>query len=358
MGLFTKRYHPPGTAPGTLQPPVTTPTKPPSIHLIAYGDGEILERANVKPDDCIPYLDSEEVAWIHVQGDPDPEMLAHLGAILDLHPLIQEDIVNTGQRPKLELYDTDRLFVVLSQPVFDGSRISTVQVSLFFRHNLVISFHHGTQDPFEPIRRRLRDAVGRIRQRGADYLLYAVIDTVIDCGFPLLDHLGNELDLLEERVLLELSQESLKLLHGMRREVVLLRRMLWPQREVLNGLLREGETPLSESTHIYFRDCYDHSVQIIELLETYREITISMLDLYLSRASNRLGEVMRVLTVFASIFIPLTFITGIYGMNFSNPDSPWAMPELAWYWGYPMILGVMIAVGLGLLYLFKRKGWF
>jgi magnesium transporter len=358
MGLFTKRYHPPGTAPGTLQPPVTAPAKPPSMRLIAYGEDDFIEREDVKPDDHIPWLDTKGVTWVHIQGDPSLEMLSHLGTILHLHPLIQEDVINTGQRPKFELYDTDQLFVILSQPLYDGRRIETVQVSLYLRHNLVLSFHHGSQDPFEPTRRRLRDAVGRIRQRGADYLLYSLIDTIIDCGFPLLDHLGNELELLEEQVLARPSRQSLELLHGIRREVVLLRRMLWPQRDVLNDLLREGETPLSEGTHIYFRDCYDHSIQIIELLETYREITTSLLDLHLSITSNRLGEIMKVLTVFASIFIPLTFITGIYGMNFNNPDSPWAMPELAWYWGYPAVLGGMIAVGLGLLYLFRRKGWF
>lgn len=358
MSYFTKRYHPPGTRPGTLTSTEGPPPIPPHLSLFDYTDSELEEIDEITPEECRPYLDRPSTTWIHVQGDADPETLRELGKTFGLHELALEDIVNSGQRPKTELYD-EQLFIILSQPILEDEYGGTEQVSLFLGANMVFSFHDGKHDPFEPVRKRLRKHIGRIRSRGADYLLYALTDLVIDQCFPVLERFGSELEQVEEELLEAPSKETLRRLHELKRDALLLRRMLWPQRDVLNRLMRDEEYPIGEEIKFYFRDCYDHTIQIMDLLETYRDMTTGMLDLYLSSVSNRMNETMRVLTVIATIFIPLTFIAGVYGMNFgTKTDSPWAMPELNWYYGYPMIWLVMIAIAGGLLYLFKRKGWF
>ncbi|MDF1530412.1 MAG: magnesium/cobalt transporter CorA [Sedimenticola sp.] len=358
MSFFTKRYHPPGTRPGTLTQAQKTNPRPPRISLIDYSDTELEELVDISPEECQRCLERPTTTWIHVQGDPNAEMLKELGKSFGLHELALEDIINSGQRPKTEQYDT-QLFIILSHPIFDDDYSGTEQVSLFMGDNVVFSFHEGTHDPFEPVRKRLRKHAGRLRTKGTDYLLYALIDLVIDQSFPVLERFGSELEELEEQLLEEPSKETMRRLHELKRDGLLLRRMLWPQREVLNNLMREEELQIKDDVKLYFRDCYDHTIQIMELFETYRDMTTGMLDLYLSSVSNRLNETMRVLTVIATIFIPLTFIAGVYGMNFgSKTESPWAMPELNWYYGYPMIWALMISVGIGLLYFFKRKGWF
>ena len=212
-------------------------------------------------------------------------------------------------------------------------------------------------DPFEPIRIRLRDHAGRIRERGADYLLYALIDLVIDEGFPVLELLGDEIEQLEEQLLEAPTRNSLHQLHHLKRTMLIVRRMLWPQREVLNALVRDENGIIAEENQVYYRDCYDHTIQIMDLIETYRDMVTGLLDIYLSSVSYRLNEIMRVLTIIATIFIPLTFIVGVYGMNFSNDDSPWAMPELRWYYGYPLVWLLMIGVLVAMLAYFRRKKW-
>lgn len=356
MSYFTKRYHPPGTRPGTLTA-AERPLSPPRIRLIDYSDTELEILDDIRPEACQPYLERDSITWIHVQGDADAHTLQELGGIFGLHDLALEDIINSGQRPKTEIYD-EQLFVILSHPVFEDGHTATEQVSLFMGPNMVFSFHSGVHDPFDPVRKRLRKHAGHIRSRGSDYLLYALVDLVIDQCFPVLERFANELEILEEELLARPGREVLRRLHRLKRDALLLRRMLWPQREVINRLVREEEYAIRNDTRIYLRDCYDHTVQVMDLLETYRDMTTSMLDLYLSSVSNRLNETMRVLTVIATIFIPLTFITGVYGMNFSHPDSPWSMPELHWYYSYPLVWLIMIAIGIGLFLLFKRKGWF
>ncbi|WP_435684847.1 magnesium/cobalt transporter CorA [Sedimenticola selenatireducens] len=358
MSFFTKRYHPPGTRPGTLRISDKPYPTPPHITLIDYSDTELQETQDTTPEACRAALDRPTTTWIHMQGDADPNALMELGAIFGLHELALEDIVNSGQRPKTELYD-EQLFIILSHPLMEDGYAETEQVSLFLGDHVIFSFHGGAHDPFEPVRKRLRKHTGRLRTKGPDYLLYALVDLVIDQSFPVLERFGAELEELEEQLLAAPTRETLRRLHELKRDALLLRRMLWPQREVLNNLMRNEEYPIQEEIRLYFRDCYDHTIQIMDLLETYRDMTTGLLDLYLSSVSNRLNETMRVLTVIATIFIPLTFIAGVYGMNFGNKtDSPWAMPELNWYYGYPLIWGVMLAVGAGLLYLFKRKDWF
>ena len=355
MGLFNKSYHPPGTPPGTLvERPAETP-QPVHISLIDFTAEEFVEQDLVAATDCKPYLERESITWIHVQGDVPAETLRNLGDLFDLHPLALEDVLNAGQRPKLDSYD-DQDFIVVNLPEFTNGTVVIRQISLFFGHNHIISFSHAA-DPFEPVRRRLRTSTGRFRKRGADYLLYTLLDVIIDAGFPMFETFGETLEQLETELLTTPSQQTLSRIHHLKRELLLLRRSLWPQREVINGLLREEQGHIENETRIYLRDCYDHTIQIMDLLETYRDMTTGMLDVYLSSTSNRTNEIMRVLTIIATIFIPLTFVVGVYGMNFSNAASPWAMPELHWYFGYPLIWLIMIAITVGMLYFFRRRKW-
>lgn len=356
---FNKRYHPPGTEPGTLERPLQESQAPASLSLTVYDDHAFSETPLTTVDDGVPVALPGKVVWLHVQGTPGPDVLRRLGTQFGLHPLALEDVINTGQRPKLEQY-AEHLFTVLSMPSrHPGPGVgSTEQVSFFLGPQALVSFHSGTGDPFGPVRSRLRERVGKLRRHGADYLLYALVDLVIDESFPVLERFGDEVEALENELLENPTRETLHRLQRLKRTLLLLRRMLWPQREVINGLIRDESGVVQDETKIYFRDCYDHTVQIMDLIEMYRDVATSMVDIYLSSVSNRLNETMRVLTLIATIFIPLTFVVGVYGMNFANPDSPWAMPELHWYYGYPLVWLVMVLVVAGMLIYFKRKGWF
>ncbi len=359
MDYFSKRYHPPGTSPGTLTRPEGAEAAAFVITLVDYSESEFLEKELATVEECQAVLSRPTMTWIDIAGDVSPAALSTLGELLGLHHLALEDVLNTGQRPKIEEYE-DQLFVVLSAPNLANDKITLNQVSFFAGENFVVSFHHGNNSGFGEIRNRLRKGVGRIRTQKVDFLLYALIDTIIDHGFPLLDSLGERLEDIEEELLAKPTKSTLNDIHLIKRELLLIRKALWPQREVVNYLLREEHPLITPATKVYFRDCYDHTVQIIDLLETYRDMTASMLDVYLSSISNRLNEVMKVLTIIATIFMPLTFIVGLYGMNFGNGNtegSPWAMPELNWYYGYPMAWLVMIAVTAGMLIYFKRKKW-
>lgn len=357
MGYFTKRYHPPGTPPGTL---VTEATEDQLlIKLVDYSPQEFIELELRNPADVRPYLERDSITWVHVQGVAQVETVRALGTLFGLHPLALEDVVNTGQRPKADSYD-EQIFVVMNLPSVDeeGS-IEISQISIFLGHNFLISFHHGEGEPFDPVRNRLRKHSGKIRERQADYLLYALLDIIIDRGFPVLEYLSEHIEDLEEELLEEPDKQTMAKIHHLKRELLFLRRVLWPQREVINILVREEQPQITADTRPYLRDCYDHTIQIIDLIEVYREMAASMLDVYLSSISNKMNEVMKVLTVIATIFIPMTFIAGVYGMNFGNKtDSPWAMPELNWYYGYPLLWLLMIAIAGGMIAYFRRRNWF
>lgn len=359
MTYFTKRYHPPGTSPGTLTHTRKKRGVPLTIKLIDYTAEDFTELVLDSPQECQAFLDRTSVTWIHVQGDAEPDTMRQLGKLFGLHQLALEDVINSPQRPKIDTYD-EHVFVTMAHPVVDthDKRIRLEQVSFFLGSGFVVSFHPGKHDPFEPVRQRLRNHSGRIRQRSTDYLLYALLDVVIDEGFPVLEWLGDEIEEMEVELLDSPTHATLHWLHRQKRELLLLRRMLWPQREVLNTLVRDDTPFINDTTHVYFRDCYDHTIQIMDLLETYRDTVTGLLDVYLSSASYRLNEIMRVLTIIATIFIPLTFLVGVYGMNFINPDSPWAMPELRWYYGYPMLWIVMIGITITMLVYFRRRKWF
>lgn len=357
MAYFTKRYHPPGTPPGTLIEHPVPQTVPLRLHLIDFTADGMSEQDDVTLSECKASLERDDITWIHARGNVTPEVLRELGDAFGLHPLALEDVLNTGQRPKLENYD-HQLFIIMSLPAWREESLATEQVSLFMGEDYLISFHQGEGDPFEPVRKRLAASTGKMRARGADYLLYSLLDLLIDQGFPVLEDMGERIERVEEELLDKPTQHVLGEIHTLKRDLLLLRRMLWPQREVLTQLMRDDQTLIREEIKPYLRDCYDHTVQIMDLFETYRDMAASMLDVYLSSASQRLNEIMRVLTVITTLFIPPTFLVGVYGMNFDNPHSPWAMPELHSYYGYPLVWLVIIAMIVGMLVFFKRRGWF
>ena len=355
MSYFQRRYHHPGTAPGTLVDRADAP--PARLHLFDYDENEVHEVEDISLDDCREYFESPQVTWLHCQGAASTAMLHKLGEAYQLHPLAMEDVINEGQRSKVDVYDSRQVFMVLNIPVIRGDELLIEQVSLFLGPTYVVSFHNGPDDIMEPIRQRLRGPLGRFRRSHADYLLYALVDLVVDQAFPLLEEYGEALDDLEETVLKEPEKQSLELIHFVKRELVLIRKTIWPQRDAINQLIRDEHPLVNEETKPYFRDCYDHTLRAIEMFETYREMTSSLMDVYLSSISNRMNDVMKVLTMIATIFIPLTFIAGIYGMNFDPSASPWNMPELEARYGYPLTLLAMLVIAGGLLWWFKRKKW-
>ncbi|AOY89496.1 magnesium and cobalt transport protein CorA [Marinobacter salinus] len=356
MAYFSKHYHSPGTAPGTLIVRGAA-AQPLSINLIDYTEAGVEEHQLDSPEQCRSFLEHDSRTWVQVNGEVNPDMLRNLGAVFNLHDLALEDVINTGQRPKVELYD-NQVFIITTMPVYDGTRLELVQVSLFMGKNYLICLCPLAEDPFEPVRKRMRQTSNvRFATRGIDYLLYALLDLIVDAGFPVLEQFGDQLEDLEAELLERPSQQTLSSIHRLKRELLILRRVLWPQREVITTLMRGEDEFIHTETLVYFRDCHDHSIQIMELLESFRDMATSMLDIYLSSISQRTNETMRVLTIIATIFIPLTFIAGVYGMNFHNPASPWAMPELGWYYGYPMVWAIMISVTVTLVWFFKRRKW-
>jgi magnesium transporter len=351
-----KTYHPPGTSPGTLVERGRGPDGELSIRLIDYTPDGFTERTLATADECKPYLERDTLTWIQVNGRPDPATLREIGAQFGLHELVLEDVLNQGQRPKLEI-DEDQIFLILSLPAYDGESVDVAQISIFAGENYIVCFCPLETDPFEPVRKRLRAPGNRIRARGSDYLLYALVDLIIDAAFPLLERFSHSLEDLEDELLEKPDAETLGAIHALRRDLVLLRRVLWPHREVIGMLIREGVDLIDERTQPYLRDCYDHSIQIMDLLESFRDVSSSLLDVYLSSIGQRTNEIMRLLTLIATIFIPLTFVVGLYGMNFENPQSPWAMPELSWYYGYPLVWLVMLAIAGGMIWYFRKRDW-
>lgn len=356
--LFNYLYNQPGSVPGTLNIPADAP--PPEIVLIDYNETNAVRLANVTPEICAEYLDTESVSWVDVLGLGDEETLKKLGQVFGLHPLVLEQIVNVPQRPKVENYP-DQLVMITQMVALKEDRESfwTEQVSFVVgKHYLLSVQEEPRQDCFQPVRDRIRYHQGIIRQRGADYLAYALWDAIIDGYFPVLEAYGERLEALEDEVVLNPTDETLARIYQMRRELLTLRRAIWPQRDAISALLRDQSPLISADVLTYLRNCYDHTVQIIDVLETYREITSSLMDVYLSAVSNKMNEIMKLLTIISTIFIPLTFIVGVYGMNFNTEVSPWNMPELNWYWSYPVCWAVMIAIAASLIYFFWHRGWF
>ena len=351
------RHRPkPGTAPGTLRAAEGAAT--PVMTLMAYSMEELVEVPIEKPDDIQAYIGKFPMVWVNVDGLGDTAVIERLGDIFGFHPLAMEDVLNVIQRPKIEEYD-NHIFAVMRMPRRgeNGADADTEQLSLLFGENFVVSFQEHPGDSFDPVRERLRKGGKRIRMMQADYLAYALIDAIVDSYFPVLEEFGEQLNGLEDFVIETPDNTLLEKIHEMKHSLHALRRDIWPMREALSRL-SSGDLPfVHDETQPYLRDCYDHVIQVIDILETYRERASGLTDIYLSSISNRMNEVMKVLTIIATIFIPLGFIAGLYGMNFNPQVSPYNMPELDWYYGYPAALGLMAAVAVGLLIFFRRKGW-
>ena len=322
------------------------------ITVMDYDEQEVIERQVESVDECKTFKDKPTVTWINVNGLHDAKLVESLAESFSLHPLVQEDILNTTQRPKFDDYG-DYLYAVLKMLQWDDKQDEAVieQVSLILGANFVISFQEKPGDVFGPIRERIRNGKGRIRKMPAGYLAYCLIDAIADGYFAVLEHLGDKIEAVESALLSRPTPQTLGAIHRLKRESLLLRKSVWPLREVISGLERTESQLVTDATHIYLRDVYDHSVQVIDTMETFRDILAGMLDTYLSSLSNRMNEVMKVLTIIATIFIPLTFVAGIYGMNFKH------MPELQWRWGYWAALLVMAIVAGGMLVYFRRKRW-
>jgi len=348
-----KRYHPPGTQPGTLAAHAEAGDAPVRITSFRY-DANRCEEGSVPPSG-IPSLSPPEggVLWLDVSGLSDPSVVRAIGERFGFHTLALEDVLNVPQRPKVEWYE-NHLLVVLREIRHPQPG---EQVSFFLGDRVVVSFQERPGDGFDPVRERLRQGKGRIRSEGADFLLYALCDSVLDSFFPTLEKLGDEVEEMEERVLVSPVPETFLDIRRLKRDLLEVRHAVWPARDALNLLLIEEHALIRPGTKVFFRDCYDHTIQLMDMVETFREMASGLVDEYMSAVSNRMNEIMKVLTVMASIFIPLTFIVGLYGMNFDTKASPYNMPELTWAYGYPALLLLMAAVAGGMLYYFRRKRW-
>jgi magnesium transporter len=348
-----KRSKKAGLPPGTLIHIGEQKAGEPRITIINYEEGSFQEKEAKSIEECFLFKEMPTVTWINIEGLHQVGILEKLGECYGFHPLVLEDILNTDQRPKMEDYG-DYLYIVLKMlgPPHEGREITTEQVSLILGSSFVISFQEGGEgDVFNPIRDRIRNSKGRFRKMGADYLAYALLDAVVDNYFIIMEKLGEEVELLEEELVTQPTPSTLNVIHHLKREMIFLRKAVWPLREVISCLER-GETSLfKESTRIYLRDIYDHTIHVIDTIETFRDMVSGMLDIYLSSVSNRLNSVMKVLTIIATIFMPLTFLAGVYGMNFKH------MPELEWKWGYPLTWLVMVGVGVFMLVFFRKKKW-
>ncbi|HEY3374214.1 MAG TPA: magnesium/cobalt transporter CorA [Candidatus Aquicultor sp.] len=342
-----------GLPPGTLVHIGRERTQGVKITAIEYSPETYQELVLGIEEACALKKEKGVVTWIDVEGINQVDVLSRLGECFNIHSLVLEDILNTNQRPKVEDYG-DYLYIVLKMlyAKSDGIDITTEQVSIILGETYVISFQEGIEgDTFNGIREHLKVATGRLRSMGADYLAYTLIDSVVDNYFAIMEMLGEEVDDLEDELVASPERQTLESIHNLKSTMIFLRRSVWPLREVI-GTLERGESRLIQpSSRIYLRDVYDHTIQVIDTIETYRDMLSGMVDIYLSSVSNRLNEVMKVLTIVSTIFIPLTFIVGLYGMNFRY------MPELSSRWGYPVVLLIMLLVALSMVMYFRRKKW-
>jgi magnesium transporter len=350
--LMKKRSKKAGLPPGTLIHIGERKTEEIKITIMDYDETQFQEKEAKTFEECFPYKGRPTVTWINVDGIHQVQTLEKLGECFELHPLTLEDILNTDQRPKIEDFG-EYMYVVLKMFSYDdkNSEILIEQVSLILGANFVLSFQENVGDVFNPIRERIRSGKGKIRKMGADYLVYALLDAIVDNYFIILEKIGEQIEFLEEKLVINPVPETLNIIHKLKKEMLFFRKSVWPLREVISVLERGESQFIKGSTKIFLRDVYDHNIQIIDTIETLREMLSGMLDIYLTGISNRLNAVMKVLTIIATIFMPLTFIAGVYGMNFKF------MPELEWRWGYPLILFVMITIGILMLFYFKRKKW-
>ena len=322
------------------------------ITVCEYDDQHFEEKELETLEECFRFRAEPTVTWVHVDGVHRVETMEKVGSCFQLHPLVLEDILNTDQRPKMEDYGQD-LFIVLKMLNYDEKtgQIAAEQISLVLRSHSVISFQERGGGIFASLQERIRNGKGRLRKMGADYLAYALLDFIVDHYFLILERLGERIELLEEKLLTDPTTPTLQKIQNLKREMIFLRRWVWPLREVVNGLERGESAWVREATRVYLRDVYDHTIQVIDTIEIFREMLSGMMDIYLSSLNNRMNAVMKVLTIIATIFMPLTFLAGVYGMNFKH------MPELEWRWGYPAAWLVMVLITVLMLFFFRRKKW-
>ena len=339
-----------GAPPGTVVYQGEARTEKVRITLIEFNETEFIEKDFYDLSECMTYVNPAMVMWMNVDGIHREELIEAIGKKFNIHPLTLEDVVNTNQRPKFEEYEN--YVVAIMKMLYYDAELHAEQLSVVLMEGMVISFQevHGG-DAFDLIRNRLRQGKGRIRKMKADYLAYALIDAVVDCYFNILEKIGDKIEVLEEELIDEPSKETMQKLHYMKREMIFVRKAVWPMRELVNNMERCETTLIQPSTDIYLRDVHDHVIRVIDTVETYRDLLSGMMDIYLSSVSNKMNEVMKVLTIITTIFVPVTFIAGVYGMNFEF------MPELHSRWGYPLTWLVMLTIIFSLMIYFRRKKW-
>ena len=353
MGRLVRRaVKKPGSAPGTLVHSGEKKVERTRIRYIDYDASDLREAQVEDFAECVPLKDLPTVSWINIDGLHDVDLVRRIGEEFSWHPLMLEDIVSVGQRPKLEEYESS-LYIVLPMLRWnqETQQADEEQLSIVLGDNYVFTFQEREGDIFDGVRERLRTQRGRIRAKGSDYLSYALMDAVVDHYFQVLEGIGEVTEVLEEEVLTDPRERTIQKLHALKRELLTIRRSVWPLRDMMSTLVRDEVDRFSEDTRVYLRDVHDHTIHVLDTVEALRDVVSGMVDLYLSTVSFRTNEIMKVLTVMASIFIPLTFFAGIYGMNFEY------MPELHVHWAYPALLAFMFVLGAGMLIYFKRKGW-
>jgi len=341
-----------GAPPGTLVHIGERQIDKVRLTLVTYDPLTIAERQVNTLDEALGLCTGDRLTWLNIDGIHDIELIGRLGRYFNIHPLTQEDILNTTHRPKFEEFD-HYAYIVLKMLRYDANagRVLTEQVSLILTERVLISLQETQGDVFEPVRARLQKGRGRIRNAGCDYLAYALIDAVVDHYFSILEQISLQIEAMEDQILSDPTPAVLQRIHAMKREILYLRKQVWPLREVVGAMAKEEPALIKEGTMIFLRDVHDHTIQIMETIESQRDLLAGLLDLYMTGISNRMNEIMKVLTIMATMFIPITFIAGVYGMNFKH------MPELEWPWGYGMVWGVMIAMVFAMVLYFKKKKW-
>lgn len=341
-----------GMSPGSLVFIGEKKTEKMSVRIMDFNVENITEKITDNLTECCEFKDSPNISWLDFTGLHDVEKIGEIGKMFEIHPLVIEDILNTSQRPKIEIFD-NYFFIVFKMLYFNAkiSRIESEQVSLIVTKNKVLSFQEKEGDVFDPLRERIRKSKGRVKSMGSDYLAYEILDIIVDNYLEILETLGEQIEVLEEELMKNPGSKTLGKIYRLKREILMVRKSVWPLRDVVSKLERGDIDMIEKKTEIYIRDLYDHVVQVIDTVETFRDMSTGLLDLYLSSVSFKMNDIMKVLTIISTIFIPLTFIAGVYGMNFEN------MPELRSDYGYFVVIAGMLLVGIGMIFYFRKKKW-
>jgi magnesium transporter len=350
--VITRRSKKTGLPPGTLVHVGERRAEKVSVHVYNFDEKRCDERDERDPLQILPLLSDSTVTWVDVDGLHDIPLMEKFGKAFQLHPLLLEDVISTQQRPKVDDYG-EVVFIVFRMLRYDSAEhvVTDEQVSLVVGRNFVLSFQEGPGDVLDVIRERIRQNKGRVRRMGADYLAYAIIDAVVDNYFVVIEKLGDEVEKLEQQLIHKPQARMLQVLHHLKREMVFFRKAVWPLREVIGSFLRDSYRPITDATSLYFHDLYDHTIQVMDTIESCRDLLSGMIDIYMSSVSNRMNSIMKVLTIISTVFMPLTLITGVYGMNFDF------MPELHWRLGYPFALSLMAGITIGMTLYIQRKNW-